>query len=313
MIINTGQRTDIPAFFPEWLANRFREGYVCVRNPYNPVQVSRYRLDPKVVDAIGFCSKNPAPFFPYMDLIKDFGQYWYITITPYGKDIEPGVPDKAQVMESFKQLSKMVGVDRIGWRYDPIFIDEKYTVDFHLEAFAKMSANLRGYTNHVVISFIDIYDKVKRNFPEAAPVSAEDKVALGQKIIEIAKANDMVVKPCAEGDFLAKYGADCSGCMTVAMYEKAIGSRLIAPKSNVKPARADCACYLGADIGAYDTCRHFCKYCYANNDIEQVAKNKELHDVNSPFLIGNYRKDDIIHDVKQTSWIDNQMNLFDFL
>ena len=313
MIINTGQRTDIPAFFPEWLANRFKEGYICVRNPYNPVQVSRYRLDPKVVDAIGFCSKNPAPFFSYMDLIKDFGQYWYITITPYGKDIEPGVPDKAQVMESFKQLSNMVGVDRIGWRYDPIFIDEKYTYDFHVEAFSKMATNLRGYTNHVVISFIDIYDKVKRNFPKAAPVSAEDKVALGQKIIEIARANDMVVKPCAEGDFLAKYGADCSGCMTVAMYEKAIGSRLIAPKSNVKQARADCACYLGADIGAYDTCRHFCKYCYANNDLEQVAKNKELHDVNSPFLIGNYRKDDIIHEVKQTSWIDNQMNLFDFL
>ena len=84
MIINTGQRTDIPAFFPEWLANRFKEGYVCVRNPYNPVQVSRYRLDSKVVDAIGFCSKNPAPFFSYMDLesVGDMIQYLLMKNTP---------------------------------------------------------------------------------------------------------------------------------------------------------------------------------------------------------------------------------------
>ena len=312
MIINTGQRTDIPAFFPKWFANRLKEGMVCVRNPYNPTQVSRYKLNPEVVDAIGFCSKNPAPFFPYLNLVKEYGQYWYITITPYGKDIEPDVPNKSTVMESFKFLSKTVGINRIGWRYDPIFIDEKYTVDFHIEAFTKMAANLRGYTNHVVISFIDIYDKVKRNFPEAVPVSADDKVRLGQKIIEIAAKNDMVVKPCAEGNFLGRYGADCSGCMTVEMYEKAIGAHIIAPKSNVKPARATCACYLGADIGAYDTCKHFCRYCYANNDLDYVAQNNRLHDDNSPFLVGNYRKDDIIHDVPQKSWIDNQMSLFDY-
>jgi len=108
MILNTGQRTDIPAFFSEWLANRIKEGYVLVRNPYNPSLVSRYEINPQVVDAIGFCTKNPAPFFPYLELIKDFGQFWYVTITPYGKDIEPGVPDKSEVIESFKKAS---GVD----------------------------------------------------------------------------------------------------------------------------------------------------------------------------------------------------------
>ncbi|SFH57241.1 protein of unknown function [Pseudobutyrivibrio sp. OR37] len=313
MIINTGQRTDIPAFFPEWLANRLKEGYVCVRNPYNPSSVNKYILNPQVVDAIGFCTKNPAPFFPYLDLVKDYGQYWYVTITPYGKDIEPGVPDKNEVMESFKFLSNTVGVHRIGWRYDPIFVNDKYTVDFHIEAFTKMAENLKGYTNHVVISFIDIYEKVKRNFPEARPVSASDKVRLGQEFVKIAAANNMVVKPCAEGDFLEKYGADCSGCMTVAMYEKALDAHLKVPKSNVKPARADCACYLGADIGAYDTCRHFCRYCYANSDLELVRLNEKRHDVNSPFLIGGFREGDEIHETVQKSWIDGQMNIFDFI
>ncbi|MBR1623104.1 MAG: DUF1848 domain-containing protein [Pseudobutyrivibrio sp.] len=312
MIINTGQRTDIPAFVPEWFANRLKEGYVCVRNPYNMTQVSRYKLNPEVVDAIGFCTKNPAPFFPYLDLVKDYGQYWYVTMTGYGKDIEPGVPDNTQVMESFKELSRHVGINRIGWRYDPIFIDEKYTVDYHLKTFERMATSLKGYTGHVVISFIDIYDKVKRNFPEARAVAADDKLILGKEIIKIASHCNMKVKPCAEGDFLERYGADCSGCMTIDMYEKAIESRLIAPKSKVQPARATCACYLGADIGAYDTCRHFCKYCYANNDLEQVARNKKLHDPTSPFLIGNYRPGDEIHDVEQKSWRDNQLSIFDF-
>ncbi len=308
MIINTGQRTDIPAFYAEWFANRIKEGIVCVRNPFNPVQVSRYRLDPSVVDVIGFCSKNPAPFFPYMDLIKDYGQYWFVTITPYGKDIEPGVPDKHKILEDFKALSQMVGINSIGWRYDPILINDRYTVEYHLKAFEQMAAALSGYTNTVVISFIDLYEKVKRNFPEARSVSREDKYFLGKEIIKIAASFDMVVKPCGEGQFLSEFGADCSGCMTVATFEKAIGQRLIVP--NKKPARKECACYLSGDIGAYDSCGHLCRYCYANNDIDAVKRNMKLNDLNSPFLIGNYKNEDIVHDVKMESYIDNQLRLF---
>ena len=124
-------------------------------------------------------------------------------------------------------------------------------------------------------------------------------------MIEIARDYGMVVKPCGEGQFLAEYGADCSGCMTIATYEMAIGQRLIVP--NKKPARKECACYLSGDIGAYDSCGHLCRYCYANNDIEAVKRNMKLHDPKSPFLIGNYREGDIIHDVKMESYIDNQL------
>jgi hypothetical protein len=311
MILNTGQRTDIPAFYPEWLANRIKEGYVCVRNPYNPQQVSRYRINPQVVDVIGFCSKNPEPFFPYLDLVRDYGQFWYVTITAYGKEIEPAVPDKEKVIESFKYLSERVGIDAVGWRYDPIFIDDKYTVEHHIATFEKMARSLNGYTGIVVISFVDLYEKVKRNFPEVRPVSENDRHTLGKEIIKIASENGMVVKPCGEGTFLEKYGADCRGCMTVADYERAIGKRLDVPKT--KPSRSECACYLSGDIGAYDTCGHLCRYCYANNDVRQVAVNMKNHDPKSPFLVGNYRPEDIIHDVPQKSWINGQMNIFDYL
>lgn len=145
MIINTGQRTDIPAFYAEWFANRIKAGFVCVRNPYYPSQVSRYRLYPSVVDVIGFCTKNPAPIFPHMNLLKAFGQFWFVTITPYGRDIEPNVPDKHSLLDDFKRLSDIVGINAIGWRYDPIFISARYTAEYHLPALEKMASALDGY------------------------------------------------------------------------------------------------------------------------------------------------------------------------
>lgn len=308
MIVNTGQRTDIPAFYADWFANRLREGYVCVRNPYQPDQVSRYVLSPTVVDLIGFCTKNPAPLFPYMDLLRNYGQYWFVTITPYGRDIEPHVPDKRQVIESFQRLSRLVGVRSMGWRYDPILLSDRYTPEYHLRAFGKIAAALEGYTETAVISFIDLYPKVKRNFPEARQVPPEQRLVLGKAMIAIAADHGMTLKPCAEGDALAAYGADCGGCMRIEDYERAIGKRLNAPKR--KGARAACACYLSCDIGAYNTCRHLCRYCYANAEPAVVMAQSRLHDPRSPFLIGNYRPGDRIHDVPQQSWIDDQIMLY---
>ena len=307
MIINTGQRTDIPAFYAPWFANRLREGFVCVRNPYNPQQVSRYRLDPSVVDVIGFCTKNPEPMFPYMDLLRDYGQYWFVTITPYGRDIEPNVPDKHHLLDVFRRLSDTVGVNAIGWRYDPIFLSERYTADYHFRAFEQISSALDGYTKTAVISFIDLYPKVRRNFPEVREVPREARVTLGKEMIRLAQAHGMVLKPCAEGDDLAAYGANCGGCMRISDYEYAIGKRLDVPKR--KGARAQCTCYLACDIGAYNTCQHLCRYCYANVEPARVLAQSRLHDPNSPFLIGNYQEGDRIHDVPQRSWINDQTSL----
>ena len=308
MIINTGQRTDIPAFYAEWFANRLKEGFVCVRNPYNPNQVSRYRLDPSVVDVIGFCTKNPAPMFAYRELLKDYGQFWFVTVTPYGRDIEPNVPDKHRLLDDFRRLSETVGVPSVAWRYDPVFLSARYTEDYHLRAFETMAAALEGYTKTAVVSFIDLYPKVRRNFPEAREVTKAQRLSLGRAFTEIAAAHGMTLRPCAEGDELAAYGADCGGCMRISDYERAVGKRLNAPKR--KGARAACACYLSCDIGAYDTCRHLCRYCYANAEPAKVLARSRLHDPRSPFLIGGYADGDVIRDVPQESWIDGQARLF---
>ena len=309
MIINTGQRTDIPAFYARWFANRLRAGSVCVRNPYNPSQVSRYRLDPSVVDVIGFCTKNPAPMFPYMDLLRPYGQYWFVTITPYGRDMEPNVPDKRRLLRDFRTLSRLVGVNAVAWRYDPILLSPRYNVEYHLRAFAQMASALEGATKTVVISFLDLYPKVRRNFPAARAVTEEEQITLGRAIIQIASDHGMTVRPCAEGDALSAYGADCGGCIRIRDYERAIGRRLRAPKR--RGARAECSCYLSCDIGVYNTCRHLCKYCYANAEPARVLARSRLHDPRSPFLIGRARPDDQVHDVPQRSWIDPQVSLFD--
>ena len=309
MIIQTGMRTDIPAFYSKWLLNRIREGFVCVRNPYNPNQVTRYSLSPEVVDLIAFCTKNPAPMLPYLDELKNYGQYWFVTITPYGRDIEPNVPDKEAVMRSFQQLSEAVGVDSIGWRYDPIIVDSRHTVEWHISEFEKMAATLSGYTRTCVISFIDIYKKVQRNFPEAKEVQKKDRITIGKALIEIADRYGMTIKPCAEGNDLAVHGADCSGCMTVATYETALHSRLEVPKRKTNQRDGACACLLGVDIGAYDTCGHLCKYCYANTDAGLVYQNRRKHDPESPFLLGGSMPEDVIHEAVQKSWIDRQMCL----
>ena len=310
MIIQTGMRTDIPAFYSKWLLNRIKEGFVLVRNPYNPIQVTRYCLTPDVVDLIAFCTKNPAPMLPHMDALKSYGQYWFVTITPYGRDIEPNVPDKEKVMEDFKKLSSIVGVDSMGWRYDPIFIDEKHSVKWHISEFEKMAENLSGYTKSCVISFIDIYKKVERNFPNAREVSKADRIAIGKAFIRIADKYGMTIRPCAEGDDLAAYGADCSGCMTVNTFETALHAHLDVPKKKSNQRNGQCACLLGVDIGTYDTCGHLCKYCYANTNAALVKENMRKHDPASPFLLGDSMMGDVIHEAQQRSWIDRQMRLF---
>ena len=309
MILHTGNRTDIPAFYSRWFSERLKAGYVMVRNPYNQSMVTRYDINPQVVDLIVFCTKNPGPILQYMDLLKPYNQYWFVTITCYGKEIEPNVPEKSHIIQSFKQLSSIVGANNVTWRYDPIFIDDVYTMDMHFDRFNSMAGQLSGYTKTCVISFIDLYEKVKRNFPEIKQVSANERLEIGKEFSSIGKKYGIAIKTCAEGEELARFGIDCSGCMSKETLEAAIGSRLSLP-SGYKGAREECSCILGSDIGQYDTCGHLCRYCYANWNKEDVIKNMKRHDPLSPFLIGGSLPDDEIHQARQESWLDMQLSFY---
>ncbi len=309
MIINTGCRTDIPAFYAKWLMNRIREGYVLVRNPYNPNQVTKYNLSPEVVDCLAFCTKNPEPMLSYLDELDKYKQYWFVTITPYGKDIEPNVPEKQKVIESFKKLSNHIGVDSIGWRYDPIFIGNGFDVNKHVECFEKMAKELKGYTHNCTISFLDLYEKVKRNAPDIKPPTKEEQMEIAKAFARIGKENDMVIHACCEKTYLSQYGLQCNGCMSQEIIEKAINNTLQPPKR--KNLRQECNCLMGNDIGAYNTCGHLCKYCYANANKQSVIENMKKHDDNSPFLIGRSEPGDKITEAKQKNWkVENEQISF---
>ena len=274
MILNTGLRTDIPGFFSKWFYNRIDEGFVYVRSPYAKNQIYSYKLNPELIDCLIFCTKNPKPMFQNLEKIDKFNQFWQITITPYEKEIEPNVPPVDDVLESFKYLSDKLGKEKVSLRYDPIFINEKYSLESHIESFEYIADALSEYTTEAVISFIDLYEKTI----------------------------NLNIKTCVEGTELDKFGLDSSGCMTKEVVERAIGKNLNIPKQ--KARNGECYCLLNNDIGSYNTCNHGCLYCYANSNKKLVKRNLKLHNPNSPLLIGEIKENDEIREMNQKSFID---------
>lgn len=309
MIINTGQRTDIPAFYAKWLANRLKEGYVLVRNPYYPTLVTKFILDPKVVDVIGFCTKNPRPMFEYNDLLKPYGQFWYITITGFETDLEPNVPPIDQVIQDFKYLSKIVGPNAIGFRYTPIIVNDKYTVNRHLETFNYIATELDGYTNLAVFGFVDIYDKLKKYHPKIVDCDDLTKTYIATEFARIAQLHHLDLRLCSKEKWLNEYGININGCMQLGDYEKAINQQLIV-KQKMQARKGYCSCFLSNDIGVYNSCPHMCSYCYANGDRQQIINNFKKHDDNSPLLIGQVLPTDVIKLAKQESWKSPRQKLF---
>ena len=307
MILNTGSRTDIPAFYSEWFINRLKAGYVLVRNPYYPKMIHKYLLSPDVIDCIVFCTKNPAPMLEKMDELKKYRTFWFVTITPYGRAVEPNVPDKHEVMESFKKLSQVSGRKRTAWRYDPVFISGAYDIAYHKRAFEKIACTLSGYTEMCVISFIDLYEKTKKNFPGIREVTQEEMEELAVYFKEVCDRYGMTLRTCHEDHGLAKYGIDISGCMTKEVLENAADITLKVPSHSL--AREGCTCLLGSDIGAYNTCAHGCRYCYANDDMKLVYDNMKKHDPESPILTGYPAEDDVITEAVQKSWLERRITL----
>ncbi len=311
MILNTGSRTDIPAYYSNWFYNRIREGFVYERNPFSPSQVTSYLLDPCVIDACVFCTKNPAPMMERLSLLSPFDTFWFVTITPYGQDVEPFVPPTDQAIRTFRQLSALVGPGRISWRYDPVFLTDKYSLSFHMEVFHRMAGMLAGYTDQCVVSFIDLYEKTKRNFKGVTGVTPEEQDLLISSFSETASKYGLQIHLCCENASLVRSHVDAGGCLSKAVLEQALDCRLDVPKR--KAARSECTCLLGADIGAYNTCSHGCLYCYANYDRETVLRNRKLHNPGSPLLIGEIQEGDVIKAAEQKSWKNGQMELSDLL
>ncbi|MDC7220656.1 MAG: DUF1848 domain-containing protein [Spirochaetales bacterium] len=308
MIINSGNRTDIPAYYSDWFYNRIEAGYVYVRNPYFPEQITSYRLDPSLVDCLVFCTKNPAPLLSRLDRLAPFRQFWHVTITPYGPDVEPHVPSWQMVVKSFRELSRRLGPEKIQWRYDPIILTEKYTIPYHLESFEALARSLEGFTDTCIISFVDLYEKTKRNFPGIRELTWEEQVTLSKEMVRIASQYGMGITACAESEALAEYGVETGGCLTKEVLERALGLEL-KPTGHLQKRDA-CNCLLGIDIGEYNSCGHGCLYCYANQSESLVLRTIPRHDPDSPLLIGWPGEGETVKEAVQKSFTTGQGRLF---
>lgn len=294
MVLNVSGRTDIVAFYSDWFIERYKEGYIDVRNPFYPKLISRIYF--KNVDLILFCTKNPIPILDKLKYI-DKPILFHVTLTPYKKDIEPNVLPKGIIIEAIKKLSKVIGIDNLTIRYDPIFISEKYNLDYHIKAFDKLCSLLNGYVNKIIVSFIDDYKNVRKNekILNFREFTEKDYEIIGKNFSRIAKENGMTVQTCFENRNLVEYGFIKGECLSHELAYKLTGKKYKTWKAR---KGANCNCVEMVDIGVYNSCKHFCKYCYANYDEKQVNNNFNSHFKDSSLLVGRIEKDDLIKERK---------------
>lgn len=314
MIISASRRTDIPTYYSDWFFNRLKEEYVLVRNPMNYHQISRISLSSDIVDGIVFWTKNPLPMLNRLPELERYNYYFQFTLTAYDKDVEPNIPSKNNILiPAFQQLSKSIGRERVVWRYDPIFFNDRYTMEYHCKYFRALSARMGDYTEKCTVSFLDIYRNTARNTQSLKiyPETKEQQIELMQRFSEIAKEYGFYIDTCSEAIDLDKLGIAHASCIEKERFERIGKFKLSVGKDpNQRP---ECGCISSVDIGTYNTCKNGCLYCYANYSNNAVVKNTQEHNPLSPLLFGDIGPDDVIKERKLTSLKEDQFTLFDYM
>lgn len=319
MIISASRRTDIPAFFSEWFINRIKEGFLDVRNPMNSSQISRLLLSPDIVDCIVFWTKNPIPMLAKLDELRDYCYYFQFTLTGYGRDIESNLPDKRKdLIPAFRKLSDKIGPERVIWRYDPILINDRYSLDYHRKAFEEIADALNGYTEKCVFSFVDLYGKNRTAMRKLAveEPSEEEMRSIAVHIRDVTRATHMTAATCAEVIDLEELGIEHNACIDRALIERLTGGKIKETKKNLKDSgqRKACKCMASREIGMHNTCGNGCIYCYANYSPESVQRNLKKYDPASTMLcdkIGPGETVAIPKDMRSLIQKDGQLSLFD--
>ena len=302
MIVSASRRTDIPALYEPWFFHRLSEGFVWVRNPFNPHQVSRIPLSPDEVDAFVFWTKNAAPMLAQLDALRPYPFYFQFTLTSYGPDVEPGLPSKRTViLPAFLRLSRLIGPERVIWRYDPILFSSRYTPDFHARSFAALAKALQGSTYRCVFSFFKPYRKAERNVQPLRLLSMDEKTMrnLVRSMAQTAHAYGMQLEACAQPMDLTAYGVGRAHCIDAQLLERLCGMPLKTKKDTGQ--RPLCGCAASVDIGAYNTCINGCLYCYANANPQTVMTRFHAHDSASPLLCSTLSPYDTIAETKAAS------------
>jgi hypothetical protein len=289
VIISASRRTDIPAFYSEWLVRRFEEGFCDVVNPFNPNQVSRVSLRSEDVDALVLWTRFPEPLLPSIPWLLDRGVpvAALVTVVDYPRPLEPRTPPSARRIDAFRNLASLCPAGAVRWRYDPVILSTLTPERYHVERFARIAGALRGYTDRVIVSLLDEYRSVRTALERVSGferIDDEDaQRALVARLAEIADRNGMRIQSCSDPRLAGVPGVVRGGCISGELV-KAAGFTGKLPGAD-RSQRRDCACIASRDIGSYETCRFGCAYCYATHGTARVQKNAARHDPKAPMLI----------------------------
>jgi len=308
MIISASRRTDIPCYYSEWLLNRLKEGYVLVPNPRNANRLGRVDLSPQHVDCIVFWTKNPGPMMKRLPLIDELGYAYYFefTVTAYGRETEPSLPEKSKVVDTFKRLSDQIGPGRVDWRFDPILKSREFSDSWLAAQYEWLCGELHDYTKRCIISFVDEYKHTRNRMDVPEKAEMLETAAI---ISKIAGQYRLPVFSCAEEIDLGPLGIEHASCIDRKKVEQLTGSRITVKKdAGQRPA---CGCIESVDIGAYDTCGNGCTYCYAVTGEKTLRRRLAQHDPSSPLLTGVPKGTELITDRTGPSLKTDQLSLFE--
>lgn len=282
-VISASRRTDIPAFYTEWLMNRVRAGFCHWLNPFSS-QVYRVSLDPQDVIAVVLWTRNPAPLLPHLPDLAARGLRCcaHVTLTGYGPPLETHNPAPEAVLRAFERLAARIGPDYALWRYDPIVISSLTPPAYHLERFASLAARLDGVTRRCTVSFVTPYGKVERNLRKLTQQHGirfdppEDRRALLAGMVQAAAGHGIRLYSCCEDDYRLVPGMERGRCVDPDLLARLTGDATLslAPR----PTRPLCGCVESVDIGAYDTCVFGCAYCYATHSRAAALRRTASHD-----------------------------------
>lgn len=295
VIMSASRSTDIPAFYADWFLGRLQAGSSVWVNPFNQ---ERYRVLFNDTRMIVFWSKNPKPMLERLDEVESLGfkQYYFqFTLNDYVTEgLEPNVPPVAERIDTFRHLARRIGKERVIWRFDPLLLSNYLTVDVLLEKIASIGHELQGATEKLVFSFADIqaYRKVGKNLSgtNCREFSSEEKIEFAKGLRDVNLSLGLEMATCAEDIDLSEYGIKHNKCidddlMVRLFHDDAklmdfIGAEYdmidgwtIKKSRKDKGQRKACGCIVSKDIGAYNTCPHLCRYCYANFSDTMVMRN----------------------------------------
>ncbi len=293
-IISISRRTDIPAFYSEWLMGRIRDGVAGYVNPIggNKLTVS---LDPEDVLFIVFWSKNYKPLMGHLDELDRRGYkfYFQFTITGLPKELELGTPSWQSGVEQAQFLSQRYSPKHVLWRFDPIIFSTVTPMNRVRETFSDIASQIQGATERCYFSYVDYYGKVRRNFEQlyaeegirfradsgsrkailnarvrnpdayAFDLTQQERLAFACELAEIAAGHGITLHTCCDDNLVhnAVPQIDKAHCVDNDLISELLGTGV---GGKLNPTREDCGCWESRDIGAYNTCPHACMYCYAN-------------------------------------------------